>query len=275
MTQKLGVYNVNGGGATRTNDTPSLTRASAMGIPQGNGAFQVFAPVENENVYTNDWHGPFYGYRHAIETFELNETPRRLSIITIYYHFYSGAKTASLVALKEVYDWALKQETTPLYLSEYAANVIGFQRATVARRITDGAWEFGNLGELRTVRLDAAAGWPDLTRSRGVAGVRDTPQGRYVHLVPGAPMVLALGTSPPSQPYLENANGRVMAWHAEGAVVRFRIKGDVPIAMSIAGTSRACEVRSGPRVVAGARMGAVTRFSFASTDTGEATLECH
>ena len=79
LSQKLGMFNVNGGGATRTRDYPSLTRGSAMGIPKAPGVYQVFAPVENENVYTNDWLGPFDGYRHAIETYQLNESPRRLS----------------------------------------------------------------------------------------------------------------------------------------------------------------------------------------------------
>ncbi|MDF2694044.1 MAG: Extracellular Matrix protein PelA, partial [Labilithrix sp.] len=107
LSQRLGLFNVNGGGSTRTRELPSLTRGSAMGIPKGDGAYQVFAPVENENVYTNDWLGPFDGYRHAIETFELNDSPRRLSILSIYYHFYSAAKAASLRAIEQVYDWAL------------------------------------------------------------------------------------------------------------------------------------------------------------------------
>ncbi|HWL89559.1 MAG TPA: endo alpha-1,4 polygalactosaminidase, partial [Polyangiaceae bacterium] len=224
MSDNLGIYNVNGGGATRTRETPSLTRGSSMGIPEDTGAYQVFAPVENENVYTNDFLGPYYGYRRAIETFQLNDSPRRLSHISIYYHFYSATKTASLTALKEVYDWALKQETTPLYLSDYAPKVLAFQRVTLARRIDDGAWEIGGNGELRTFRVSAAWGFPDLEKSLGVAGLRDVPQGRYVHLVPGADVVLAPRGTPPEGVYLEHANGQIMAWGREGVGrVRLRI----------------------------------------------------
>jgi hypothetical protein len=271
MADALGVYNVNGGGGTRTRDTPSLTRGSALGIPQGN-AYQVFAPVENENVYTNDWHGPFYGYRHATETFELNDRPRRLSILTIYYHFYSAAKTASLVALKEVYDWAALQETTPLYLSEYAARVLAFQKVTMARRIDDGAWEAGALGELGTLRLDPAWGPLDLARSQGVAGVRESPQGRYVTVVPGAHVVLVPGTK--SSVYLESANGRVLKWEAKGSDVALRVAGHVPLAIAVGGAARPCTLRTKRGALAGTRAGSLLRFALPTADTGEATLEC-
>lgn len=280
LTQKLGLFNVNGGGATRTTDLPSLTRGSAMGVPKAPGVYQVFAPVENENVYTNDWLGPFDGYRHAIETFKLGDSPRRMQILTIYYHFYSAAKTAALVALEEVYDWAMQQETTPLYLSEYAAKVVSFQRASLARR-PDGRWELGNLGELRTVRLDPALGWPDVGASTGVAGVRNAPQGRYVHLTDdrerGA-AVLALSDAPQAAPRIVHANGRVRSWRAgPGGKVKLRVAGNVPLEIEVSARG-ACTLRAGDKpekkkVTEGAGK-VTTRFSLTRADTGEAELEC-
>ena len=197
----LGIENINGGGSTRTEDLPSLTRGSPMGIPKAGGtAYQVFAPVENENVFTNEWHGPFDGYAHAIETFEFAESPRRTSPISIYYHFYSGTKTVALAALRRVYDWALAQPTVRLYVSEYAAKVRAFQKVTIARRVDDGAWEVGDLGALRTLRVDPAWGWPDLERSVGVAGVHDAPQGRYIHVAADArDVVLVPSAKPPAR----------------------------------------------------------------------------
>jgi polysaccharide biosynthesis protein PelA len=286
LTQKLGVFNVNGGGATRTFDIPTLTRGSAMGIPKGDGAYQVFAPVENENVYTNDFLGPYYGYRHAIETFKLTEeylgVPRRLGLITIYYHFYSAAKQAALVALKEVYDWAMKQETTPLYLSEYAAKVLAFQEVSIARSGPGGQdWEIGSLGALHTVRLPQALGYPDLAASAGVAGVRDVPQGRYVTLV-GSSAVLRLSPSAspdgPSTPHLVHANGQVLAWRAEGGadkrVISLQIRGNVPLVITVGGTDRPCVLRGPAGNVPGRRVGKESVFALPAKDTGEATLDC-
>ena len=287
MTQDIGVFNVNGGGATRSRETPSLTRGSAMGVPEDNGSFQVFAPVENENVYTNDFLGPYYGYRRAIETFELNESPRRLSHIPIYFHFYSATKTAALSAVKEVYAWALRQETTPLYMSEYAAKVLAFQKVTLARRIEDGAWEIGQNGPLRTLRVDQAWGFPDLERSSGVAGLRDVPQGRYVHLVSGEKVVLAPIASPPRGLYLEHANGQIDYWTREKAKgARLRIRGHVPLSITVGGVARGanCVLRyagagSASKTAKGvlAHVGSGTAsilFTLKETDTGEGSLEC-
>jgi hypothetical protein len=291
MAQGLGLYDVNGGGSTRTRALPSLTRGTAMGIPRAGGAYQVFAPVENENVYTNEWRGPYYGYARAIETFELNDEPRRLGILSLYYHFYSAAKTASMAALERVYAYAMKQETTPLYLSEYAAKVLAFQRMSLARRLDDGGWEIADAGELRTLRVDPAWGWPDMSRSRGVAGVRDTPQGRYVTLAKngdGDPLLFSAPEAPESV-RLESANGRVLHWEplhsaplsgerAEprgDARIEVRIKGNVPLVVAIAGAARSCTLRTVQGTLTGVRAGLTVRFSLPQTDTGEATLECH
>jgi hypothetical protein len=282
LTQRLGVFNVNGGGSTRTRDLPSLTRGSAMGIPKAPGVYQVFAPVENENVYTNDWLGPFDGYRHAVETFELNDSPRRLSPITIYYHFYSAAKTASLVGLRSVYTWALEQETTPIHLSEYAAKVIAFQQVSLARR-GDGRWEIGNLGALRTLRLDPALGWPGLSASVGVAGARDVKQGRYVHLTDQREKgvaVLSVGAAVQGSPRLLHANGRVRSWTSRGpGSARLRVTGHVPLEIVVAARSP-CRLVIAGRQVAGRRRPSlptgevVTAFDVPAIDTGEADLVC-
>jgi hypothetical protein len=276
LTQRLGLWNVNGGGSTRTYARPSITHGTALGIPREGGAYQVFAPIENENVYTNEWLGPFYGYSRAIDTFELNDRPRRLSTISIYYHFYSGAKTASMTALQRVYDWAMRQETTPLYLSEYAAKVTAFQRMSIARRIDDGGWEVADAGELQTLRVDADWGWPDLARSIGVAGVRDLPQGRYVSLAPQEGRALLYATEDaPAQVHLESANGRVSRWERRGQDIQLRVRGHMPLAIAIAGTNGgACTLRTAQGITAGVRHGETTRFTLAQADTGEATLAC-
>jgi len=283
LTAQAGVENVNGAGATLTADRPTLTMASPLGMNKGAG-FQVFAPVQNENVFTNEWHGPFYGYEHVIETFELTESPRRLNPISIYFHFFSATKTASLRALEKVYAWALGRETTKLYLSEYAARVRAFHEATLARRLDDGAWDLGDLGAVRTVRLDDGNGeWPALEASVGVAGVRAGPSGRYVHLAADASPELVLGPRAPVGPYLLEANGSVVSWRRTEREVHLRIRGHEPLRIAIAGAA-SCALRTSAGVVrarggvergAGARgAGPVVRFSLRESDTGEATLGC-
>ena len=91
--------------------------------------------------------GPFYGFRRVIDYFRFTDSPRRLKPIGIYYHFYSGTKAAAIKALHDVYAWAREQETFPVWASEYAAAVRGFEEASLARRL-DGRWLFRDLGAL-------------------------------------------------------------------------------------------------------------------------------
>ncbi len=280
MTRALGLANLNGGNTLMTLEHPSLTQAYPAARPVGE-FLQVYAPVINENVYTDLWRNSFYGYKKVIETFRLTDAPRRLKPISIYYHFYSGSKPASLKALHEVYRWALGQETLPVWVSGYSAKVEDFERLTLARRL-DGGWQIRGLGALRTLRLDAELGWPDLERSQGVAGVRDLPQGRYVSFGSDSVALLHLKPQRPETPYLEQANATVLRWQPEGqsqgqyqrASVRLRLQGHVPVHMAIAGAHIGCRVAwHGGELQGSLRSGAL-HFDFPVTDTGEAQFVC-
>ncbi len=174
-----GLLNANGGDTTITRTRPFLKFVSPMGINMGE-LFQVYAPVQNENVYTNEWTNPLWGYIKVIQTFELTERPRRLKPLSIYYHFYSGERFASLNALKKVYEYALSQEVIPLYFSDYIRKVLDF-RGLALIKIKGGFLVKGE-GKLRTLRIPRKAGYPDLKRSRGVVGYRESGNFLYVHL---------------------------------------------------------------------------------------------
>ena len=268
----LGLFNVNGGGATRTFDLPTITNASPLGIPSGT-SYQVFAPIQNENVYTNNWRGPYYGFRDVIHTFALNESPRRISPLAIYFHFFTATKSASMHALTQVYEYALGQKTTPLKLSEYAERVLSFQRVTMARRLTDGAWQIGNLGALQTVRLDEALGWPDFAHSSRVVGAVRGPDGVYVHLLPGGVATLRVSTAAPAGPYVVRANGSIVAWNR--VVRELRVVGHVPLEITLGGLgSSVCTMRSAGATSRGKPGDGGLTFRLAARDSGEARVEC-
>ena len=206
-------------------DNPTLTDVSAMLRPVGD-QLQVYAPVINENVYTNDMTGPYWGYRRVIETYELTDMPRRLKPIDIYYHFYSAGRPASLNALKDVYNYARSQNTVPVYASTYSRIASNWNDVGVARRL-DGGWQITGATQTRTLRLPEAMGWPAIARSDGVAGVRDLPQGRYVALS-GAPRVtLATQGSEPATPYVRRSNGRITNWAQSGDVTTVELSAEV------------------------------------------------
>ncbi|MBL9007039.1 MAG: endo alpha-1,4 polygalactosaminidase [Myxococcales bacterium] len=197
-----GIYNMNGGDTIISSRRPTLTAVSPMGRPLG-GYYQVYAPIQNEIVFTNEWRGPYYGFREVISSFQLTELPRRLKPINIYFHFYSGSKLAALKALRHVLDWSLSQDVVSVFASEYIRKVLDFQQLTLARR-SDGCWQVRGRGDLATLRLDPAStlGRIDGARSTGVLASHERVQGRYISLDASGHAIVCLEPTrkPPALP---------------------------------------------------------------------------
>lgn len=237
LTLDAGLLNMNGGDTIATRAQPTLTRVEGLGVQRGKG-YQVFAPNQNENVYTNNWLGPYYGFERVIETFEFTETPRRLKPINIYFHTYLLTKRAGMQSFDKVMAYALRQEVTPVHAADYARKVLDFQNFVVAR--TPTGWRVRGAGPLRTLRLPPQLGVPDLARSQAVAGYRDGAEGRYVHLADGA-AELALSKRNTPVPRLESANARISAYEAQSGRQRWTLEGEVPLEFSLADAD-ACRV---------------------------------
>ncbi len=211
MANRIGLKNINGGDARFDRSIPSYTGVTPL-TRQIKGRAQVYTSNANENIYTNGWLGPFYGFAHAIETFQQTEMPtlvrappRRVTPINVYYHFYSGEKEVSLKALKEVYDYVLTQKIIPIFTSHYAGVVEGFLSGKV-RHLSDGGWEFSDYGRCRTVRIDDTTQYPDLARSQGIIGFTRWHDSMYIHLANTSHAVLYLTEKSPSGPYLREAS---------------------------------------------------------------------
>lgn len=282
ITERAGLLNMNGGDTSITRTNPSLTAVGAFGI-QKNGYLQVYAPITNENIYTNLWKGPYYGFEQVIQSFEMTEKPRRLKPVDIYYHVYSASKRAGITALHKVYGWAVAQPLHPVFASEYIRKVRDFHTLAIAR--DGGGWRVRGDGELRTLRLPTALGAPQMAASRGVAGYRGGAEGLYVHLTGGsawlrtaqtsaAPTLAAspAGADAPATapaepasapvttrplPYLVDANARIAEWNvaADGTRADFRLQGHAPLAFSLA-NARGCQVRADQRTLSPERSAA-------------------
>lgn len=249
MTYGAGLLNMNGGDTTATRAQPTLTQVEGMGLARG-PHYQVFAPNQNENVYTNNWLGPYYGFERVIETFEFTEAPRRLKPINIYFHTYLLTKRAGMQSFDRIMAYALRQDITPVHAADYARKVLDFQRFVVAR--TGTGWRVRGAGPLRTLRLPAQLGAPDLARSQAVAGYRAGHEGHYVHLGADAAELVLSSTGAPA-PRLESANARITAYEREGERQRWTLEGEVPLEFSLADAG-ACRVS-----VAGRELQAVRR----------------
>ena len=169
--------------------------------------------------------------------------PRRIKPVSIYYHVYSASKPASLRALHKVYDWALAQPLHPVYTSEFIRKVEDFFDYAIARDGTGWRLRSSN-GALRTVRLPATLGQPQLAGSLAVAGARTGSEGLYVHLS-GPVAYLQTSDQPMTGPFLYEANARLQDWQvgSDGRQVQFKLVGHVPLEFALANTGR-CQVRA-------------------------------
>jgi hypothetical protein len=207
LCQDHGLYNLNGGDTIYSSAYDSLFFVAPLYQPFGD-AIQVFNSQANDNILTNEWTGPFFGYRNIIQIMQRTGTPRRLAAIDIYYHFFSGEKYASLQALRDVYTWVLAQPVAPIFASAYIRTVMDFVKARMSRR-PDGAWIIENYGECASLRLATKGLVPDLSRCQGVQGYFAAPEGTFVHLEPGGRAVIVLAQNDTNTPHLQWATGVV------------------------------------------------------------------
>ena len=238
QTYDIQVGNMNGGDTIMTEQNKSLTAVAAVGIKKGQH-FQIYAPNQNENIYTNEWSGPFYGFQQVIETFQLTEHPRRLKPINIYYHTYSASKKASLNALHRVYAWTLKQKTNPVYVSEYIQKVHDFNKMVVGK--AGDTWKIRGARQLRELRIPQTMGYPELQKNLGIIGFSDHESDRYIHVNDQPEVTLKFAKIPSKVPYLRNTNGQILDWKRVGNSVRFTLKSYTPLTVSM-GNAKECHV---------------------------------
>ncbi len=250
LAYEAGLMNINGAPSYISKKDPSVTAVPPIGIHRG-PYLQVFAPDANEDYFTNQWLGPFWGYENVIQTFEMTNTPHRLKPIDIYTHWYTATKLASLAALEKVYAWVLRQPITPVYVDDYARIALNFFTLHVARQ-ADGFW-IGDADALREMRMPPALGRPNIAASSGVAGYNRSPNGNwYVHLDGRGSAYLSLAPGTGDQAYIESANAPIVGFDPMGRGFTARLKGYVPIRIQLKNAQGCTTTVNGKSIVASA-----------------------
>ena len=280
IAEKAGYLNMNGGDTSITRSNPTLTAVGANGIEK-NGYLQIYAPITNENIYTNLWRGPFYGFERVIETFTMTESPRRLKPVDIYFHSYSASKPAGVKAVHKAFGWAQTQTLHPVFASEYIRKVQDFYTMAIAR---DGdGWRIRGDGRLRTLRLPVTLR-PVLTSAQGIAGFNANQEGYYLHLTDNSAWFAASSASPlaaPAQPYLFDANGRLSDWQSSlnqsKLTVSFRLTAHQPLDFRLANLA-ACQLSINDRPASAGRRETIdatllTRFQLTDA-AAKITISC-
>ena len=208
-TYKHNILNINGGDTTITKTSPWISLIAPIGLYR-DGYTQVYTGAQNENVFTNDWLGPFWGFKRVTQTFELTNSPRRFKPIDIYYHLYSGSKQASLKALRYVFDYAMKQDTMPIFTSEYIPKVMDFYEVSMANEGDE--WLFCGLDKLNTLRIEKKDAYADINASSSLVGIKHFENHTYLSLYNNSKKNIYINTTDKKQDtnYMISANGKLV-----------------------------------------------------------------
>jgi len=205
--KKANLLNINGGDSRFDLKFNSFTNVAPL-YKTVNSHIQIYSTNANENLYTNLWEGPFSGFVDVIQTFRKTEKPFRFRPINIYYHFYSAAKVASLLALKKVYEWTSTQKVAPVYTSEYLKIVDGFINTRIEQR-DDNHFIISNYQALRTFRMLDEHRYPDLEKSRNIIGWEHFQGNLYLYLGSEKKTVLRLSDKKSRLPYVVSSNSKI------------------------------------------------------------------
>jgi polysaccharide biosynthesis protein PelA len=219
-TRKINIVNINGGDSRFDAEFPSHAWVSPVGI-HNEGQLQIYTSASNENTYTELWEDRFFGFQNLPETLKNTESPRRLKPINIYYHLYSGQKTASLNALLKNLHFAQKEEIVPVSTSHYAKMAEGFY-STRLIALGEKIWRIKNRGALQTIRFDNADRLAvNMEKSQGVIGQRHHQGSLYVSLdaTKREPTLalkeVASASQPPTASRSYLVQGRWRVWNLE------------------------------------------------------------
>jgi len=225
-----GYVNMNGGDTLFDDVYDSYTSVAPYYRKVGS-RYQIMTGQANENILTNLWTGPYYGFRNIVTTMKKTGTPRRIAPIDIYYHFYSGEYASSLKAVEDVHQWVLRQDVAPVFTSQYVQMVDGYLKAKIFH---DGTAKYiiRDYGACLTFRLDEKQKRPDMNRSINVLGFSVDSQGLYISLLPSkeeATLVLSDPKVPSPgaslRPRVRRASGWVTRFDVDGNQVTIDFKG--------------------------------------------------
>lgn len=268
MTYKIGLLNMNSGNTIISHSYPSLAAVWGMGMYHG-GYLQIFAPIQNENMYTGLWTGPFYGFKRVIETFQMTDKPRRLKPIDIYYHFYSATKVSALKALDAVYDWSVKQSVTPEFSSDYIKKAMDFYHLAVAKY--SDTWLIHGSGSIHEFRQPNSGLYPVLNST--VIGVNIVNGSHYVHTTQALYHQIQWQSHAPTGIYLHDSNGILKRYQQQGAVHHWTIQSYLPLVANFSNGS-SCHFSVNGKAVEAVNSGNLTVIKQVKEGRFELKAEC-
>ncbi len=244
LTYKNHILNINGGDTTINNSEPWLSLVAPYGLARGE-YYQIYTGQQNENVFTNDWLGPFWGFKKVVQTFKLTDKPRRLKPIDVYYHFNSASKKASLNALRYVFDWVLKQkDIMPIFTSSYIPKVMDYYIVSIAHDRDE--WLVSGMRDLKNLRLETPKQHINYAASPTTIGEKSINNRTYIALSPKQQHFFSLQEKQDDETYLLNANAKLVQVIKGNQTTRYVYKGNVDLKLTYH-LNKECSLQTKPK----------------------------
>ncbi|EKD41359.1 MAG: hypothetical protein ACD_73C00750G0002, partial [uncultured bacterium] len=213
------LLNINGGDSRFDVRHDGYSWVAPLGILK-EGVHQIYTAASNENVFTNLWQGPYYGFKDVIQTYENTERPLRVKPLNIYYHFYSAEKMAALTVLKEVYDYARKTDIVPLFTSQYVQMAEDFYDVKIDKK-AEGVFVVSENGTVKTIRFDNEKRVVDVIHSKGVLGFKTMNDSLYVYLSEGSEHEVVLSATASAHVFVNHASFMIENFKANNKKITF------------------------------------------------------
>ena len=266
------IFNINGGDTTINNLNPWLARIAPLGLERGE-YYQIFTGAQNENVYTNDWLGPFWGFKKVVQTFKLTNSPRRLKPIDIYYHIYSGSKTASLNALRYVFKWSMKQDVMPIYTSTYIPKAMDYFIVSIANEGSE--WLVDGMKNLKTLRIEKKDAFINLKKSKTTVGIKHFENHTYISLNEKQQHFIKDSKKHSTkESYLISANAKIVEFHKGKRNQKIHFKGEVDLKLHF-NVQKGCKVLSLPKATQTKKINKDVILNYKNHKEATLTIECH
>lgn len=170
-------------------------------------------PVKNSN------------FSRVIHVFERTDNSDFTLPINLYFHWYSGSNEDNLVELLKVLNWVSKQNTTPVFTSEYVDMLKDFLSIQIFKE--EASWVVMNKGYVRTVRFDDCDRHINFEKSENIIGYCHRKKSLYVFLNEEKKHKIELQEEEPGleNVYLKNANRILKNWSVKNREVMFQTEG--------------------------------------------------
>jgi hypothetical protein len=219
VSSKASFIHINGGDSRFDKSFPSYSTLWPL-YREIENLVQPYSSNSNENTYTNNWTGPFHGFKDVIETFINTESPVRIKPINVYFHFYSCEQRSSLKSLEKIFKWVKTQDIIPIYIGSYAEIIHSFESLKMERTAHD-LYKIQN-GKLKQLRLESKDLFVDIGKSKNVIGFSQEGALSYIHLGPASVSEVKLSRRNENQFYFTSGNGEIESLEYKNSSIKYK-----------------------------------------------------